>query len=637
MKVIDPENLHSETILRRKVAGTYKCRDEVWVAPPPPHPTEGSLFNANPLSTTPIPPSSGVKLYYTKVVGKQFPTQPPKPQASRLASAFKSSTPVDKLAEVEREARLSEDTNTGTGTSDSGSHPYSNGKSPIYGAGNLALTPGPVKEKDKDKRKKPKTGLSKTSSSFISRYVVRDDLVKRMELRNGEYTTMFANNGRTFCWLDMTDSAPGKENNWAKIMFAKAHPLSHNLNETTKSPQHMDVVVGTNVGDILWYEPVSQRYSRINKNGAINPSAVTEVCWIPGSENLFLAAHLDGTLVVYDKERDDEPFEPEDDPNEHAIETPMDEKAGMDFDLDSNIGDLSLTPGMFHINKSQHSTNQNKNPVAVYRVSNQRINTFAFSPDSRHLAVGSEDGTLRIIDYLSETLLDLYSSFYDGFTCICWSPDGRYVVTGGKDDLVTIWSLHDRQIVARCVGHKSWVSHVAFDPWRCDGRDYRFGSVGEDQRLLIWDFGPGMLHAPRGARRGHKSSVASVAAGVRARAESLASLRLRSTTSLATNGTGGDEDADTRGFMDHQVESRQVVPELVPVFNEVVDDDPMSDIVFTEDCIITACSEGHVKTWDRPKAKRGPDVHRPDTPKSNHKEESHPFQRTDNPHSGASP
>lgn len=65
---------------------------------------------------------------------------------------------------------------------------------------------------------------------------------------------------------------------------------------------------------------------------------------------------------------------------------------------------------------------------------------------------------------------------------------------------MTIWSFPERKIVARCQGHNSWVSAVAFDPWRCDERTYRFGSVGDDCRLLLWDFNVGMLHRPRAVR-----------------------------------------------------------------------------------------------------------------------------------------
>lgn len=97
-------------------------------------------------------------------------------------------------------------------------------------------------------------------------------------------------------------------------------------------------------------------------------------------------------------------------------------------------------------------------------------------------------------------MLDIFRSYYGGLICVCWSPDGKYIVTGGQDDLVTIWSFPERKIVARCQGHNSFVSAVAFDPWRCDQRTYRFGSVGDDCRLLLWDFSVGMLHRPRAVR-----------------------------------------------------------------------------------------------------------------------------------------
>lgn len=48
-------------------------------------------------------------------------------------------------------------------------------------------------------------------------------------------------------------------------------------------------------------------------------------------------------------------------------------------------------------------------------------------------------------------------------TCVCWSPDGKYLVFGGEDDLVTVYSVSERKVVARGQGHKSWVTRVAFD------------------------------------------------------------------------------------------------------------------------------------------------------------------------------
>ena len=161
----------------------------------------------------------------------------------------------------------------------------------------------------------------------------------------------------------------------------------------------MDVIIGFSTGDIIWYEPMSQKYARLNKNASpsmllktwlitnnyqfvINSHPVSEVRWIPGSENLFLAAHMDGSLVVYDKEKEDATFIPED--TEPTSSQPPD------------------TEPTLHVKKSVNSKNQKSNPVSYWKISNQRINGFSFSPDCRHLAVVSEDGSLQIIDYLKE-------------------------------------------------------------------------------------------------------------------------------------------------------------------------------------------------------------------------------------------
>lgn len=176
---------------------------------------------------------------------------------------------------------------------------------------------------------------------------------------------------------------------------------------------------------------------------------------------------------------------------------------------------------------------------------------------------------------------------------MCWSPDGKYILTGGQDDLVSIWSLAERRIVARCPGHHSWVTCVAFDPWRCDERSYRFGSVGEDRRLLLWDFSVGMLHRPKAVTARQRGSIVSYAPA-RNRAESQATMRYRSNSTLPLN----IEDEDN--LIEHPVESRTLTAELPPVMSRIIDDEPLSWVGFIEESIITACTHGHIRIWDRP-------------------------------------
>lgn len=250
----------------------------------------------------------------------------------------------------------------------------------MFGEGNPALLGPTVKEGLK--RRKPKNNIIKSSSSFVSRVITHESIQKRLNDRNPDGLFAFANINRAFQWLDL--SSDKKEESLAKILFTKSHMLCHDINEMTKSPTHIDVVMGSSAGDIIWYEPISQRYARINKNGSVNNSPVSYIKWIPGSENLFMAAHTNGQLVVYDKEKDDAPLSSE---AGNVSEEAMKEPSGRQ---------------PMHILKSVTSRNQKTNPVALWSLSSHKISRFSFSPDRRHLAVVLEDGSLRVLDYLKE-------------------------------------------------------------------------------------------------------------------------------------------------------------------------------------------------------------------------------------------
>jgi WD40 repeat protein len=101
-----------------------------------------------------------------------------------------------------------------------------------------------------------------------------------------------------------------------------------------------------------------------------------------------------------------------------------------------------------------------RNPLYKWAVGHGAINQFAFSPCGHFLATASQDGYMRLFNYDSMELVGLARSYFGGFTCVCWSPDGRYIACGGEDDLVTIYSVVENRIVVRGQGHKSWVSQV---------------------------------------------------------------------------------------------------------------------------------------------------------------------------------
>ncbi|KAL8304973.1 hypothetical protein RB597_004066 [Gaeumannomyces tritici] len=553
--------------------GLYVLKEDLHLATPPPHPSEAPPVNLNPLATTPQPATAGSKVSLLNLDDRSTPPALNKMLAAMSVTSLQvGGAGQTGMPDKPRESESS--TDAGMSTEDRATSSELASSAPAFGQGNTLLTQVPTK--DASKRKKPKNNITKSNSSFISRVIIHENLSKRLAERPGDGMFAFANINRAFQWLD--PSSPTKADYLTKILFTKAHCLCHDVNKVTRSTTHIDVVMGFSTGEVIWWEPVSQRYMRLNKNGIINGTPVSEIRWIPGSENLFMAAHMDGSLVVYDKEKEDANFSPEEEENGASKEN-----GEPDATAPSGTKPRINFRQQIQVVKSVSSKNQKFNPVSVWKLSNQRANAFSFSPDNRHLAVVSEDGSLRIIDYLKEQLLDLFLSYYGGLSCVCWSPDGKYVLTGGQDDLISIWCPAESALIARCQGHQSWVTSVAFDPWRCDTKNYRFGSVGEDCRLCLWDFNVGMLHRPKAA--------ASIQRGAAATSP-LQRADTQNTTSTAS------EPAEK--VLPHPVVPRAKTAMLPPVCSKSIDKDPLCWLEFTEESIMTSCKNGHIRTWSRP-------------------------------------
>jgi WD40 repeat protein len=122
---------------------------------------------------------------------------------------------------------------------------------------------------------------------------------------------------------------------------------------------------------------------------------------------------------------------------------------------------------------------------------------------STHAAAGDKAGNLWVVDLRSDEGLLLSRqkmSWFGAILAVAWSDDGDFVVAGSQDDLVTVWSLSQQAIVARGVGHTSWVASVAFDTKASRSpRELRIVSSGHDGRLLLWDFEHDLDEVPRRA------------------------------------------------------------------------------------------------------------------------------------------
>uniref|UniRef100_A0A3Q1GMS9 WD repeat-containing protein 20 n=1 Tax=Acanthochromis polyacanthus TaxID=80966 RepID=A0A3Q1GMS9_9TELE len=467
-----------------------------------------------------------------------------------------------------------------------------------------------------------------------------------------------------------------------KRIYKGTQPTCHDFNPLTATAESVSLLVGFSAGQVQLIDPIKKETSKLfNEERLIDKSRVTCVRWVPGSESLFLVAHSSGSMYLYNVE------------NTCGTTAPHYQllKQGENYAV--------------HTCKSKSA----RNPLLRWTVGEGALNEFAFSPDGKFLACASQDGFLRVFGFDAAELHGKMKSYFGGLLCVCWSPDGRYIVAGGEDDLVTVWSFLDCRVIARGHGHKSWVSVVAFDhcttsvedgdpPAEFSGSDedfheqihfgagrdransshsrlskrnstdsrpvsvtYRFGSVGQDTQLCLWDLTEDILfpHLPLSRTRTHTNVMNNVSnsstsgnppnslpntlprsnslphssnpgnsiidsAFIATSVSKFATLSLHDSrkerhekdhkrnhsmghisskssdklNQLSSSRTAKADAAKTLGTM--LCPRMEEVPLLEPLVCKKIAHERLTVLIFLEDCLVTACQEGFVCTWARP-------------------------------------
>ncbi|GAA5993563.1 hypothetical protein JCM5350_002808, partial [Sporobolomyces pararoseus] len=488
-----------------------------------------------------------------------------------------------------------------------------NGVGGGVGAGDSATSTSPVASS------RPNRALRGTTSSFIRSWeglpLSQVQLRTIAEANAGKETIFgFQTMGKGVFWSEI---AKGKKDPLSRIVFS-AFPTCIDVSQHTASHTQIDLLIGFATGDIIWIDPLTAKYTRLNKSGVITSSPVTSISWLPPAStssdtaslpslsssglpenrsNLFLTSHADGTVLIWDKDREDwNGFVPKDPSVARSIASGKENEWSDPRIAHGEEGKAVLGREELIVSKPPTLDKKGQsvagkfNPVSHWKVSKYAINSFAVSPDQQFCATVGEDGCLRIIDLVEEKLLDSYASYFGSLTCVSWSPDGRFVVTGGQDDLLTVYAPHEQHIVAHCPGHTSWVTRVAFDPERTEERTMRFVSIGEDCKLILWDLSSAALTRPKAHVHSHHR---------RHSASSQLSLHRRSTSELSSAHlplAASERD----GPLFHPPPRRDDVSVLQPIMVKNLSNDILSSLALLPEFIILGARGGQVSQYDRP-------------------------------------
>jgi eukaryotic-like serine/threonine-protein kinase len=141
-------------------------------------------------------------------------------------------------------------------------------------------------------------------------------------------------------------------------------------------------------------------------------------------------------------------------------------------------------------------------PIGQPLQNQDSIESFAFSPDSKTVLTGHNDGTARLWHCVTAKLIGQPMVHDRGVRAVAFSPDGKIALTGG-DLTVRMWDAATGMPIHRPLVHEAAVKFVAVSP---DGETILTGS--SDKRARLWDAATGQ---PIGRPLTHQGEVSSVA------------------------------------------------------------------------------------------------------------------------------
>jgi WD40 repeat protein len=115
------------------------------------------------------------------------------------------------------------------------------------------------------------------------------------------------------------------------------------------------------------------------------------------------------------------------------------------------------------------------------------VRSVAWNPDSRRVASGGVDGSVRIWDAVDPHEIRLLSGHTHEVTAVAWSPDGHQIASASFDGSVKIWNA-DTGEAKFTFGGNSELFAVAWSP---DGK--RVAAAGATHTIRIWDSQSGKM------------------------------------------------------------------------------------------------------------------------------------------------
>ena len=120
----------------------------------------------------------------------------------------------------------------------------------------------------------------------------------------------------------------------------------------------------------------------------------------------------------------------------------------------------------------------------IYRGHSDNVFTAAWSPDGKYIASGSRDQTVRVWNVATGEDHYIYRGHNKCVLSLAWSPgQGAYIASGDTGGIVQVWEAFTGSNIVSYHGHTRFVRSVAWSP---DGQYIASGGDYGDSTVQVW-------------------------------------------------------------------------------------------------------------------------------------------------------
>ncbi|KAK6625591.1 Notchless protein 1 [Polyplax serrata] len=118
----------------------------------------------------------------------------------------------------------------------------------------------------------------------------------------------------------------------------------------------------------------------------------------------------------------------------------------------------------------------------------ESVVSISFGPNSKNLASGSGDTTVRLWDLNTQTPYHTLTGHTNWVLCLVWSADGKKLASGDKNGVILVWNPENgKQLGKAMSGHKGWITSLSWEPYLMNPDCRYLASGSKDGDIRLWD------------------------------------------------------------------------------------------------------------------------------------------------------